>query len=97
MGKKAVGTFSMKGRKGMTIIHKNNTTTAYQNVAAWTNTIDLTDFMRGQTEKSVALLLAKQKYEENNAYCRTWTAHWRQTRRWQLQVQSSARETWFLF
>lgn len=31
--------------------------------------------MRGQTEKSVALLLAKQKYEENNAYCRTWTAH----------------------
>ena len=75
MGKKAVGTFAMKGRKGMTIIHKNNTTTAYQNVAAWTNTIDLTDFMRGQTEKSVALLLAKQKYEENNAYCRTWTAH----------------------
>jgi len=75
MGKNAIATFAMKGRKGMTIIHKNNTTSAYQNVAAWTNTIDLTDFMRSQTEENVALLLAKQKYEENNAYCRTWTAH----------------------
>lgn len=75
MGKNAVATFAMKGRKGMTIIHRNNTAAAYQNVAAWTNSIDLTSFMRNQQEKNVAFLLAKQKYEENNAYCRTWTAH----------------------
>lgn len=75
MGKDKVAAFAMKGKKGMTIIHRNNTTVAYQNVAAWTNTIDLTDFMRSQQAANVAFLFAKQKYEENNAYCRTWSAH----------------------
>ena len=61
----AVGTVSLEGQNGKAVTSDNVDATKYQTIAAWQNTVDLTDFVKTQTG-NFGLLLARNDANNSN-------------------------------
>ena len=61
----AVGTVSLEGQSGKSVVSDDITTEKYQTITAWQNTVDLTDFVKTQTG-NFGLLMARVDADISN-------------------------------